>query len=227
MLIPDPKSRITDPGSLFFPTRIQGSKKHRILDTQHYFIFTAGKLYTVRYVPYCHIIYLNNSIVFLWFNISLKIFLRKSVEISWIREAAKWAQRKHIVRKSRTRRLKLLVTDVSAVYSLMRTQEFEKLSLSCSTSNYSPVCLILSTLFINAEISHGFFLFDTVPYPLRFFFSRFYHLSHVEHSLHYSEIEYLYPQIIFFFLLCLFNTVLTTVYPSSLQSQWCCPLVLP
>jgi hypothetical protein len=76
-----PGSRILDPD--IFSSRIQGLIKHRsqIPDTQYCFIFTAGKLYTVRYLPYCHIIYLNNSMFFIWSSISSKIFLRKSIEI--------------------------------------------------------------------------------------------------------------------------------------------------
>ncbi len=83
-------SRITDPGSWYFSIPDPGVKKAPVPDPGYatlLYIFTARKLYTVRYLPYCHIIYLNNSIVFLWSNISLKIVLRKSIEICWIREA--------------------------------------------------------------------------------------------------------------------------------------------
>ncbi len=81
---PGCSSRITDPGSWFFPSRIQGSKKHRIPDTYYCFIFTVGKLYTVR--TYRTVILFISIVLlffYIWSNISLKIFsenLLKSVE---------------------------------------------------------------------------------------------------------------------------------------------------
>jgi hypothetical protein len=72
--IQNPGSRILDPYFFQPGSRGQKSTGSRIRNIA---LFLRQQENYILYLPYCHIIYLNNSMVFLWSNISLKIFTPK------------------------------------------------------------------------------------------------------------------------------------------------------